>query len=625
LWNRVRARLRVAARFLVSAAAVVMTAVRRVVTGILTAGWHWVRRNRLPLIRAAAAILTAGLVLGAVHRFGPLLPDDGEEVLRFLTHYASKFLITAILLGVALACVGEVYRLWFVRKVVIRPFTYTRDGAEVKDGGGVFVAQVAQDLRLLDQLIKRYLTPSPDQAPADAAATYSGTAALIPELIAAPVPGLADQPLADVEIQVQGVNLTSLVRTANRWVHPPTEFVGVIAEQDKRFTAQIELRHGTPVRAARKLPPLVITDRDNLGQASFATACQILYLSAADRQLAAGRTDILDRYTATEFELFFRGLREYDLFLARTREHRADPAAADRALAEADRLLTGLCDDGTQLNAAFWLAGKVKLAGKDEASKRAGAALLQQYLARTEGPGAAASAAKPLAGVANPPPEIGDGRIKVRPVAPGVSVGAVGGNTVTVCCFVVTKEGKKAMLTASSLVREGGAALGTPVIQPGPVDGGTDADVIGRLERYAELSPKGANRVAATLVSVGGEVTNKGPFGQIAGTAEPVVTMRVRKWGRTTGHTEGVVDAIDATARIAFGSRPDDIREFHGLVMCRGTFGSPFSLPGDSGAPVLDPEGRLIGMVLASSGDVTFVIPIGVIFDFMKVDRLLPN
>ena len=96
-------------------------------------------------------------------------------------------------------------------------------------------------------------------------------------------------------------------------------------------------------------------------------------------------------------------------------------------------------------------------------------------------------------------------------------------------------------------------------------------------------------------------------IGRPTGAGHPSLGLLVRKSGRTTGITEGVVREMNFDVfNISYERgmvRVDDI------IVIRGTSGS-FSKPGDSGSAIVDPQGRVVALLFAGSEIVTFAIPI---------------
>ena len=161
------------------------------------------------------------------------------------------------------------------------------------------------------------------------------------------------------------------------------------------------------------------------------------------------------------------------------------------------------------------------------------------------------------------------------------------------------------------LADENRLAVGTTIVQPATLDGGTDAD---RVAHLADLVPlKFGNRrnwmdaaVARVDAGIGVSPTILG-IGPLTGAGEPSLNLLVRKSGRTTGLTEGIVrvvrfDVFDVQYDEGM-VRVDDV------MVIENTAGA-FSRPGDSGSAIVDMHGRVIGLLFAGSDVVTFAIPI---------------
>lgn len=94
---------------------------------------------------------------------------------------------------------------------------------------------------------------------------------------------------------------------------------------------------------------------------------------------------------------------------------------------------------------------------------------------------------------------------------------------------------------------------GDEILQPGPADGGTNVDVIANLQRFVTIRLGGSlpNRVDAAIAKVAPNVEHNlsiCSIGRVSGTDRGVEDMRVRKHGRTTGLTDGIItaEAVDS-------------------------------------------------------------------------------
>ena len=100
------------------------------------------------------------------------------------------------------------------------------------------------------------------------------------------------------------------------------------------------------------------------------------------------------------------------------------------------------------------------------------------------------------------------------------------------------------------------------------------------------------------------------------GAVDPSLGLLVRKSGRTTGLTEGVVRVVNFDVfNVQYDQgfvRVDDVVVIEGIA-------GPFSKPGDSGSAIVDPRGRVIALLFAGSEVVTFAIPIGRVLQRFKV------
>lgn len=102
-------------------------------------------------------------------------------------------------------------------------------------------------------------------------------------------------------------------------------------------------------------------------------------------------------------------------------------------------------------------------------------------------------------------------------------------------------------------------------------------------------------------------------IGPVSGTKPPQLGAEVRKSGRTTGYTEGVITLINATVSVAYGSRT---ARFVGQVIT-----SPMSQGGDSGSLIVDKgENKAVGLLFAGSNLATIFSPIDKVLDALQVN-----
>ncbi len=221
-----------------------------------------------------------------------------------------------------------------------------------------------------------------------------------------------------------------------------------------------------------------------------------------------------------------------------------------------------------------------------------------------------------------------DQRNRHRPVTGGVSVGldydAVDYSFAGTLGAVVMDRKDHSRLYALSnnhvLADENLAPIGAGVVQPGTLDNGRNADRVATLTRFVTL--KYDNRrnwmdAAIAEFSAGIAVDRSIlAIGTPSGAGKPQLNMTVRKSGRTTGLTEGIVRAVNSDIfDIEYDQgmvRVDDV------IVVKGTDGA-FSKAGDSGSAIVDSQGKVVALLFAGSDLVTFAIPIQRILTRFKV------
>lgn len=163
-------------------------------------------------------------------------------------------------------------------------------------------------------------------------------------------------------------------------------------------------------------------------------------------------------------------------------------------------------------------------------------------------------------------------------------------------------------------------AVGDEFVHPSRVDGGVPgADGIGVLDRAAL-----AGAVSAAALRMGdrpfrAEVVD---IGAIRGGARATVGSTVRKRGRTTGLTYGVIESADATIRLDFGDGIG-VRTLRDQIRVHSS--ERFGDHGDSGAVLVDADNQVVGLYVAGSGRTGFANPIQPVLRQLDVDLLTPG
>ncbi|MCK4488300.1 MAG: hypothetical protein KAU38_16265 [Desulfobacterales bacterium] len=241
---------------------------------------------------------------------------------------------------------------------------------------------------------------------------------------------------------------------------------------------------------------------------------------------------------------------------------------------------------------------------------------------------------------------------KHRPAPGGVSIGHRDITAGTLGCLV-QKDGQKFILSNNHvLANSNQAEIGDPILQPGPYDGGTyPDDHIADLEDFVPINIIGlpsecpiatgtANLLNGIAKLLGSQVRMQAinqqalenlvdaaiarplnpedvsdeilQIGTIQGTAAGELGMAIKKSGRTTGLTTGVIEQVDVSVNVQYGQ--GQVAMFTDQLMA-----GAMSQGGDSGSAVLDDNNRLMGLLFAGSDTTTVINRIENVFSALGV------
>ena len=226
-----------------------------------------------------------------------------------------------------------------------------------------------------------------------------------------------------------------------------------------------------------------------------------------------------------------------------------------------------------------------------------------------------------------------------RPIRLGTSGGSIRDRTLfpdfIACCSgtlgaLVEKNGKLHVLSNNHVIaRLNRGKRGERIIQPGFLDQSpicqvpADDETVGRLRAWKRIKFGGQkrNRVDAAIAEVEpGAVDPSGKIIRIGipGTTpvEAAIGMEVKKAGRTTGLTRGIVFSVDLNATVNYEQDCDDTKirqaRFVDQIAIAG-FNGDFSRGGDSGAVVYRNESSCpapVGLLFAGSDTLSVANPI---------------
>lgn len=212
---------------------------------------------------------------------------------------------------------------------------------------------------------------------------------------------------------------------------------------------------------------------------------------------------------------------------------------------------------------------------------------------------------------------------RTRPVRPGYSVGHfnITAGTIGAGCYDLNPlPGKPPSYYILSnnhvLANSNQANLGDPIFQPGPADGGTAADTIGKLARFVPIKFDGScNQVDAAIAEVSFDDLDRDIYwnGYPRSAAKAAtVGQLLKKTGRTTHFTTGKVTAINSTVNVNYGG--GNVAKF-----CNQIVTTDMSAGGDSGSIVLDTDNNPVGLLFAGSSTATILNPIAHVQLALKV------
>lgn len=221
-----------------------------------------------------------------------------------------------------------------------------------------------------------------------------------------------------------------------------------------------------------------------------------------------------------------------------------------------------------------------------------------------------------------------------RPVTPGISAGHIFVTAGTIACFCRSRDDADSSIFVLSnnhvFANVNQAVKGDDLLQPGVIDGGTSANHFAELKRFVRLKVDqfSPNRVDAAV----GRLLDGVPFnpaipeiGNVKGIEAAAVHMEVRKFGRTTGLTEGVVTSVGLNPLVGMSpNNPDRAALFQDQIRIEPRLiGGVFGLGGDSGSLVVAKgSNKAVGLYFAGpeSGVYGIANHIGEVLDKFELD-----
>ena len=203
-------------------------------------------------------------------------------------------------------------------------------------------------------------------------------------------------------------------------------------------------------------------------------------------------------------------------------------------------------------------------------------------------------------------------RLEQRPVVAGISAGHFQITAGTIGCFCrstrpADNPAEVYLLSNNHIFANiNQAAVGDDIYQPGPADGGTSTQVVARLARFVPLELGGVriNHVDAAIARLVNGIVHTSQIctiGAVAGVAVGTQGTAVKKHGRTSGFTEGVITDESYDALVGMDhSDPSVVAKFEDQIRIELVAPySAFGLGGDSGSLVVNCSNQAVGLLFA--------------------------
>ncbi|MPQ43297.1 hypothetical protein [Clostridium tarantellae] len=214
---------------------------------------------------------------------------------------------------------------------------------------------------------------------------------------------------------------------------------------------------------------------------------------------------------------------------------------------------------------------------------------------------------------------------KVRPLQAGFSIGPLfHRHSGTLGCIVFDNKRNKPHILGNNhvLTYFNKMPKGTPILQPSLKDSNaTLFNTVATLTKFVSLNFKKSeydkrskNEVDCAIAKLNPGIKytkNIYKIGPVLNYTDAKLETYVQKSGRTTGYTIGTIDSINASFSIG---KDSFAAYFENLIIT-----SKMCEAGDSGAMVMDFSNRALGIILGSSEQKSFVIPIKPILKLLDI------
>ena len=496
---------------------------------------------------------------------------------------ATKVLLSGLLVLLAGIFVWQAWRIWFNRSLVLSAFDFAEDGKPSAESGEQFARMVRADLVQLAGLYN-----AGEVANAGAVPTSNSRDPVVPMEI----PAEFDTSFFEtIELKAYGIEFGSIFKSLRRQLESPSEITGNVTHQGDKYSVFAELRvAGDDADSPQRWS---IQYAKDLPEATRNIACRIFRYLASNPKRATADTTLYRTVDDEEFCFFNHALAAYDQY--RLRKAVLSDEDAKKLLSEANGPITKLLERDV---VTFPYVRKLAALVLFEQKKYADAEReISRYIAWLETEKRVDDSAKMLRQTAQSRKlQVTPAVSRLRPLQPGTSIGTLSGKSAgMVCCIVKDAAGRHYLLSAASVF---GSMIGEKIVQPAVKDGGVEADAVAEQEK--------ANSTIAVA-----RMREKIDFdarilelGEIKGfESKPAVDSGVVTYGFDGQRREGKVISTGL-------SLPIELESGESVPVENATITTNISQGGEIGAPVVTPGGKLVGMIFASGGSTTVVLPI---------------
>jgi hypothetical protein len=232
--------------------------------------------------------------------------------------------------------------------------------------------------------------------------------------------------------------------------------------------------------------------------------------------------------------------------------------------------------------------------------------------------------------------------LQSRPIKLGTSGGNINDRSILYCCSGtlggLVEDGVSQYILSNNhvLARTNLGIIGEGINQPGQIDQSCgQTGIVASLSDFAKIRFKKGRAIplntvdAAIAVVLAGAVDPNGRILDIGEVSSEITSAElgqaVQKSGRTTGHTKGIVTAIDVTVDVGYskecGGASNQVARFENQIFIEGS-SEAFSAGGDSGSLVVEDiavNPRAVGLLFAGSSTVTVANPIDAVLNAFGV------